>query len=150
MRVTAIHTYPVKGCYRVDAEIAEVLPWGLAGDRRWMIVDHGTGEAMTQRDLPGLTQVQPVVVPGGLVLRTAAQPDLAVAEPAGPWAEVSVWSFTGPAALAGAAADDWLSTVLDHKVRLVFLDDPTRRAVNPDYAQPGDVVSFADGYPVLL
>jgi uncharacterized protein YcbX len=30
------------------------------------------------------------------------------------------------------------------------LDDPTRRAVNPVYARPGDVVSFADGYPLLL
>ena len=30
------------------------------------------------------------------------------------------------------------------------MPDATRRAVNPDYSQPGDVVSFADGYPFLL
>jgi uncharacterized protein YcbX len=35
-------------------------------------------------------------------------------------------------------------------VRLVYLDDPTRRATNPDYSQDGDMVSFADGYPLLL
>jgi uncharacterized protein YcbX len=31
------------------------------------------------------------------------------------------------------------------------MDDPaTRRPVNPDYALPGETVSFADGYPLLL
>ena len=29
-------------------------------------------------------------------------------------------------------------------------DDPTRRAVDPRYGRDGDVVSFADGYPLLL
>jgi uncharacterized protein YcbX len=40
--------------------------------------------------------------------------------------------------------------MLQQPVRLVYLDDPTRRSPNPEFAQPGDVVSFADGYPVLL
>jgi uncharacterized protein YcbX len=151
MRVAGIHTYPVKGCYRVDAEVAEVQPWGLAGDRRWLIVDRETGKAVSQRDLPGLTQLRPALVPGGLVLRRAGQPDLTVPEPASPeLVEINLWRFTGPAAVAGPAADDWLTAVLDRKVRLVWLDDPTRRPVNPEYAESGDTVSFADGYPVLL
>jgi hypothetical protein len=40
--------------------------------------------------------------------------------------------------------------VLEQRVRLVFLDDPRRRAVNPRFARDGDVVSFADAYPMLL
>jgi uncharacterized protein YcbX len=32
----------------------------------------------------------------------------------------------------------------------VYLDDPTRRAVDPEFGRDGDVVSFADGYPLLL
>jgi len=63
---------------------------------------------------------------------------------------VSVWRFTGPAAAAGTAADDWLTAALGAKVRLVWLDDPTRRPVEPGYGQPTDRVSFADGYPLLL
>jgi uncharacterized protein YcbX len=63
---------------------------------------------------------------------------------------VTVWKFTGPASLVGADVDDWLTEALDRKVRLVWLDDPTRRAVNPVYGRPEDRVSFADGYPVLL
>jgi uncharacterized protein YcbX len=68
----------------------------------------------------------------------------------GELAQVTVWRFTGAAALAGPAADDWLTAALDRKVRLVWLDDPTRRAVNPDYGRADDRVSFADGYPLLL
>src|ERR1700729_2629564 len=30
------------------------------------------------------------------------------------------------------------------------MDDPTRRAVDPRFSREGDVVSFADGYPLLL
>jgi uncharacterized protein YcbX len=32
----------------------------------------------------------------------------------------------------------------------VHLDDPTRRQVDPEFSAPGDRVSFADGYPLLL
>jgi len=151
VRLTSIHTYPVKGCHRVDHERATVEPWGLAGDRRWLIVDPATGRRLTQREVPTLTHIKPAPAEGGLVLRTPDLPDLVVAEPAGAEPmEVTVGRFTGPAARAGATADDWLSEALDRKVMLVWLDDPTRRAVNPEYGRPGDVVSFADGYPVLL
>jgi uncharacterized protein YcbX len=31
--------YPVKGAHRVDQDSAQVEPWGLAGDRRFMPID---------------------------------------------------------------------------------------------------------------
>src|SRR5262245_30591122 len=151
MRVTSIHTYPVKGCHRVDQERATVEPWGLAGDRRWLVVDADTRGFLTQRQLPRLTQIQPVPVERGLTLRTPGQADLMLDEPDGrELIEVSVWRFTGPAAVVSTAADDWLTWALGRKVRLVFLDDPTRRPVNPTFGRATDRVSFADGYPVLV
>jgi MOSC domain-containing protein len=153
MRVVSLHTYPVKGCYRIDQLRAEVQPWGLAGDRRWLIVDAGTGKAITQRDSVALTAIRPMPTTGGLLLAMPGRDELAVAEPeAGSvdLVEVTVWSFPGLAAPAGAEADDWLTAALERKVRLVWLDDPTRRPVDPEYARPDDRVSFADGYPLLL
>jgi len=64
--------------------------------------------------------------------------------------EVNIWRSVVLAAAAGAAADSWFSAFLGEPVRLVYLDDPTRRAVDPEFGAPGDVVSFADGYPLLL
>jgi uncharacterized protein YcbX len=63
---------------------------------------------------------------------------------------VAVWKSRFYAAAAGKQADGWLSRFLGRAVRLVYLDDPTRRDVDQDYGAPGDRVSFADGYPLLL
>ncbi len=51
---------------------------------------------------------------------------------------------------AGAEADAWVSAVLELDARLVYLDDTYGRPSKPEYSEPGDVVSFADAFPVLL
>jgi len=139
VRLVSIWTYPIKGCHRVDAASAAVEPWGLAGDRRWMIVDPD-GRSVTQREEPGLTRILPAVEDGRLVVRTAGLPDLALAAPGG-GDPVPVRLFRLPlaAAAAGAEADAWLSKALGREVRLVHLDDPLQRSV-----------SFADRHPLLL
>jgi uncharacterized protein YcbX len=149
MRVASIHTYPVKGCHRVDHDGAAVEPWGLAGDRRWMPVDEH-GQVVSQREEPLLTQVRPSTVDGGIILSAPGMPELKVPAVAGALADVTIWRYPLPASLAGDEADEWLSAVIGRPVRLVYLDDPTRRLVEPEYARPGDRVSFADGYPLLL
>ena len=147
MRVSGLFVYPVKGCYRTSLETAAVEPWGLAGDRRWLIVSPETGEALTQRDLPSLTRIRPVATPAGLRLA----PTVAVPYPVGgELVAVTVWSSTVLTRRAGPAADAYLSGELGRPVRLVWLDDPTRRAVDPTHGRPEDRVSFADAYPVLL
>jgi uncharacterized protein YcbX len=151
MRVASLHIYPVKGCHRVDTESADVEPWGLAGDRRWLIVDARSGVAIMQRDHPGLTAIRPIPVDGGLVLRTPGRDDLDVPAPAGgECAEVEVWRERVKAAWAGPVAARWLSAALGRAVSLVYLDDPTQRPVNPEYAGEADRVTFADAFPVLL
>src|SRR5690606_39029371 len=142
---------PVKGAHRVEVDEAAVQPWGLAADRRWLIVDARTGAAITLRDTARLTQIVPAVQADGLVLRMAGRPELTVPAPAGvPLIDVQVWTSTIPATPAGSPADEWLSSALDRDVRLIWLDDPTRGAVNPQYSMPSDRVSFADGFPVSL
>jgi uncharacterized protein len=146
VHVSSIHLYPVKGCYRTTVERAAVEPWGLAGDRRWLIVRADTGDALTQRDLPQMTQIRPLSSEGGLLLA----PDRPVPFPAaGELVSVRVWSSVVPARRA-PSADGYLSSVLGLPVWLVWLDDPTRRPCDPSYSLPGDRVSFADGYPLLL
>jgi len=152
MRLASIHSYPIKGCHRLDHDDASVEPWGLTGDRRWMILDED-GVGVTQRETTRLTALRARVRPGGLELRATGLPTVELAEPVdGEPVEVRVFRSKTPvpARLAGATADEWLSELLDRKVRLVWLGDPTVRQVDPKYGAPDDRVSLADEYPVLL
>lgn len=150
LRLTGLRRYPVKSCRGEDLDLARVEPWGLDGDRRWMVVDPG-GEVVTAREANALVLITPEITDRGLRFRSPGVADLVVDRPAsGPRLEVTIWDDTVPARLADDRASSWLSEVIGRPLRLVHLDDPRRRPVDPDVAAPGDVVSFADGFPVLL
>jgi uncharacterized protein YcbX len=75
---------------------------------------------------------------------------VATPDPGAPSRDVAIWRDTVPAVDAGDDAACWLTAVLNRPARLVHQADPTTRAVRPAYARPGDCVSFADGFPLLL
>jgi hypothetical protein len=150
-QLTSIWRYPVKSCRGEELAAARVEPWGLAGDRRWMIVDAAGGQ-VTAREHPRLVLVTPSLTDAGhITLSSPDRPDLTVPVPLSQdLVPVSVWDSDLLAAPAGDDAAAWLTGLIGEPVRLVYLDDPTRRPTNPKYSLDGDRVSFADGYPLLL
>ncbi|WP_307828046.1 MOSC N-terminal beta barrel domain-containing protein [Nocardioides sp. SYSU D00038] len=149
-RLTSIHRFPVKSCRGESLESAVVEPWGLAGDRRWMLVDDD-GVVVTARTLNRLVLVHPELTATGLRLTAPGVPALDVPMP-GPAEQVPVrvWRSELTAAATGPEVGAWFGEAVGAAVRLVHLDDPTRRPTNPDFSGPHDRVSFADGYPLLL
>jgi uncharacterized protein YcbX len=163
LTVQSLHIYPVKALRAIDLRAAAVEPWGLAGDRRWLLVEAADGRFITQRSDPALARITAAYPAGGqcparehrdLAVSADGYPPLLVRPPAaGRGAEmlwVTVWRSKVSAAAAGPEADTWFSGYLGRPVRLVYLDDPTRRPVDPEFGRPDDRVSFADGYPLLL
>lgn len=150
--LSALHIHPVKSLRAVGVAEAVVEPWGLAGDRRWMLVDARTDTAVTQREQPRLARVAAQLRPGGLRLSAPGRPALDVAVPArGALRTVRLFAGKVDVVPAGDAADAWLSGWLEAPVRLVHLDEPAvRRPIDPAYARPGETVSLADGFPLLL
>jgi hypothetical protein len=154
-RVASIHVYPMKACRAVNVDQAQVEPWGLAGDRRWLLVDPA-GRFISQREEQTLALVTVGYADscGTIAVSAAGHPARFVTPPSqaggAEMMDVTIWGEPVLAAAAGAQADAWFSGYLGHPVRLVYLDDPTRRPVDPEYGAAGDVVSFADGYPLLL
>ncbi|GAA2826489.1 MOSC domain-containing protein [Kitasatospora paracochleata] len=153
-QLTGLHLYPVKSTYRLSPDTARVEPWGLAGDRRWMLVDE-RGRAVTQRDVAELGQYRAVPEADGSLTVTApdgariAVPAPAVAEGATD-TEVEVFGTFFPAAEAAKEVQIWFAERLG-EVRLVHLDRPgSSRPIDAAYARPGETVSMADGYPLLL
>ncbi|MGW1749516.1 MOSC domain-containing protein [Streptomyces sp. NPDC002092] len=149
----SIHVHPVKAFRGLAPREAVVEPWGLAGDRRWVLIDDG-GKVVTQRQQPRLALAAAELLPGGGVRLSAPGMDpLTVPVPRAVGTvpvEIFGDKVEGVPA-AEAAAHAWCSAYLGIGARLVHMDDPaTRRPLDPEYAQPGETVSFADGYPLLL
>jgi uncharacterized protein YcbX len=150
LSLTSIHRFPVKSCRGESVDSAVVEPWGLAGDRRWMLVDE-SGSAITAREANRLVLVHPELTADGLLVAAPDLPTLAVPTP-DPRRQtpVDLWKSELTAAPAGSEADAWFSKALGRSARLVYLDDPTRRPTSPEFSEPDDRVSFADGYPLLV
>jgi uncharacterized protein len=150
MRVAELHIYPVKGAAGIAVPRLGLEAAGPADDRRWMIVDAGGG-FVTQREHPHLVLVRVTLEPDALVLQSPAAGTARVPRQAdGAVRRVRVWGDEVDAVDTGDAAADVLSRHLGLPVRLVHLPDWSVRPVDPDYGQPGDRVSFADGFPLLL
>ena len=151
MQLAAIHCYPVKSLGGQSLNRATITAQGVAGDRRWMVVNP-QGRFVTRRELPAMALLQAVPhADGGLTLRHPAAPAVDVAVPT--TAEhrvVTVWGDSLAATPAGAVADAWLSARLGQPVHLVHMGDDVIRPVDPRYGQPGDAVGFADGFPLLV
>lgn len=150
MRLESISVFPLKSGAPIARERAAVEPHGLAGDRRWMVVD-AAGRFITGRQVPALVLVHATPRDGGLRLEAPGHAPLEVATPRAdaPRQSVTVWDDTVDAARA-SGADAWLTAVLGREARLVHFDADARRAVSPKYGAPGDVVAFADAFPLLL
>ena len=150
--LTGIAVYPLKSGAGLDLDASEVERCGLCGDRRWMAID-GDGVCVTARERPQLVRIRARAEGVGQRLRlemqdreplTVQYPDSG-AQPARAW----IWGQACSALDAGDAAAQWMSDALNKPVRLVAMDDRTKRRPDPDWTHPDDEVSFADCYPVL-
>ncbi len=150
LMLTGINRYPIKSCRGHGLTHVVVEPWGLAGDRRWMLVDD-EGRVVTARECPQLVLVAPEFDADGLLVQAPDLDPLLVGTPDGSVVtDVRVFSSELVAALASDQAHAWFSKVVGKPIRLVYLKDPAQRRPNPTYSREQDRVSFADGYPMLL
>lgn len=150
MTLTAIGLYPLKGARGGAVQDAAVTPRGLAGDRLWMIVD-AQGKFVSQRSHPELALLETAGRQDSLELSLPGRPTLACPVPDGARRlDVGIWADTVDAADAGDEAAAWVSDVIGMPCRLVYQDDPMSRPIPSPKGREGDVVSFADGSPVLL
>lgn len=152
LRVTRIRRYPVKSLAGVDVARASVEPWGLAGDRRWGIVDP-SGGPVTAREanaMLGLTAETAHDGRNGVRLDDGTSTLLVDAPTRAVPVEVG-HERQGVARPAGPEADAWLTARLGRDVRLVWQPDPSIRSVAPeDGGLPDDRMSLADAGPLLL
>lgn len=153
MQLSALYRYPLKSAGYESLSSSRVEALGLAGDRRWMLVEEGSGRFLTQRLLPQMGRIEARYNDaGGLILSApgCASIEVALPEPDAELRGVTVWSDSLRVPDAGDAAAAWLSAFIGRACRLVQVPENRARQVDTGYAEPGDKVAFADGFPLLL
>lgn len=151
IRLREIWIYPVKSLSGVRVAEARVEDRGLAGDRRFMVVDP-SGRFVTQRERPELARLVPrfdgadlvIEAPGAKlrVPREGGADDAAL--------EASIWGDAVSARDAGPAAAAFLTDFLGAPHRLARMPPSTRRPADREDAREGDLVAFQDGFPFLV
>ena len=156
VHLDGIALHPVKSTAVRPVPSAVVEPWGLRGDRRWMVVTPD-GECLTAREDRSLlalvadTSDTDPSLATALRLQADGLGPLEVGDPTGDEEPVTVHGRGGGLS-AVAAPDDaqrWLRAALRRDdVRLVRVARP--RPLSPAHGRPGEATAFADGYPVTL
>ncbi len=153
--LTQILTYPIKSCAAVQHESIVVKDHGLEHDRQWLIVD-GDGQFQTQRQIPHLVWIEPLVHGHTLSLRA---PDMEIIElpfatATSPKRAVTVWGEALCGHDMGDEAAAWLDDYLQvpgRSFRLVQFDPEHKRLSDTFWCgeQPA-AVQFADGFAINI
>lgn len=149
--LTAINIFPVKSLGGVPASEADVEPWGLRHDRRWLVLNQdGTVlTARAERRMLGVTATP--MDDGAIELAARDGSSVRVGTPTTGELVSTPHPRLPSFHAAGAPADDWLSDQLGRPARLCWLDDPGRRTISEDHGgRPGEPLNLSDAGPLLL
>ena len=151
MHLAAIHMYPIKSARGISLKRAHLDDFGLARDRRWMVVD-SAGRFVSQREAHQLALVEVALDGEDLIIGRAGKSDVRVSPPPAdaPQEPVTIWEDHCLAQDGGSRAADWFSACLERPARLMYMPTSTFRPANPEYVPEPRRVSFADAYPLLL
>ena len=153
MRVAALHIYPLKSAAGLTLERWPLVPSGLLGDRRFMLVDPN-GDFVSLRGTPRMVTIQAELDAYGRVRFSAPDAGELVVHSTGDGAgadvDVQLWGEYHGAEHVSSEADGWFSGILGKPVRLVRFAERRFRQVDQRYARAGDGVHFADGFPLLV
>ena len=152
MKISDIIHYPVKSLAGNHLEKSEVHERGLKDDRRLMLIDENNN-FVSQRAFPYLSQIEVGITEDDLVLRDRRSNEFLHQELKFELAktDVTVWrSKVTSHSFLSKEADNWITERFGKNLRFVYMDESDHRHMNPDFASEDELVSFADGYPILI
>jgi len=148
LRVKQLFQYPLKSASGFATNAFDLTERGPGLDRHWMVVDLN-GNFLSQRQLPRMCLIETRLEGDQLFLNAPEMESIAVGQTEH-MVDASVWKDVVAANDCGDDAANWLREFLGKPCRLVKMPSSIRRLVDTDYADGGEIVGFADGFPLLL
>jgi uncharacterized protein YcbX len=171
LRISHLYIYPIKSLGGIALDTARVTDRGLEHDRRWLLIGPDNVQ-LTQREFPAMALMKPQLTPKGLTVTfkpstprqthpptipqrnptqlTTLQLHISFQPATNVYTDVQCWDDTVRAQFVDPRADTWFSDILQTNCRLVYMPEETKRQTDLKYTSPGNITSFADGYPFLL
>ncbi len=153
MKLQDIYIYPIKSLGGIRLEQAQVDIKGFQWDRRWMLVDEN-GQFLTQRTIHKMALLQVELREKELLVFHKQNSEISLSisfeHETEDFIPVTVWSDTVEGQIVSPSANQWFSAFLGQPCQLVYMPDSIQRKVDPQYAENGENVSFADAMPYLL
>lgn len=151
MKITEINIYPIKSLGGISVEKSIVENRGLQNDRRFMLVDENN-DLLTQREFSKMALINVDLKTDGLEVSIDGFETLPISKDFSNKQEITVrvWKSYCKAVVANNSINDWFSDVLQTDCRLVQMPETTHRQINNLFNKGNEIVSFADGYPLLI
>jgi len=151
IRLSEIIIYPIKSLAGISLLNSQVNPEGLKQDRLMMLVDDNS-LFITQRKFPQLALLNIELISSGIVVSMSDSSSIEINEESfsEEKTDVRIWKDNCIAFVANTEINLWFSRFLNISVRLIKYDHSYPRAIDQDFSKPDDIVSFADGFPLLV
>ncbi len=153
LSISQLYIYPIKSLGGIAVATANLTSRGLQHDRRLMLADENN-RFLTQREHPAMALLQPVLAANGLYIhqkKNQLEPLFIPAQPtSGQSVIATVWDDNCEAHPYDIAVNNWFSQALGLSCRLLYMPETRKREADKKNAHNNEIVSFADGYPMLL
>ncbi len=153
MKITRLFIYPIKSISGISLQKSQVTDRGLAYDRRWVLVDEANYH-VTQRKHPDLVHLKQAVLQNGIQVRNEKTGEdilIPFIPNSNRKEKIKVWDDSFDAIEVSNELSQWFSVFLKKGVRLMFQPDESKRSIDERFrVHEKDVVSMADGYPILI
>ena len=149
--ISRLYVYPVKSCAGVEVQQSLLTETGLEFDRAWIIVD-GSGDFLTQRELPRMALIKPQLKHFEMVLRAPGMLALHIAlDQVEAAVRVRLWNDEVAAYDMGSIAAQWFTDFLGTTARLVRFDPEHKRISSLQWTGGIEALNqFNDGYSLLV
>jgi len=152
MKIKSIYSYPVKSLSGNKLESAMVENRGLVNDRRFMFINNDKQfiTARTHHSLGGISvqHNKNELIFSNRFNRTQIKQTVGLSPEK---ITATIWRSKSTCHLIeNNVIDRWISEFVGESIRLVYMADDDIRNVNRKYGKTGEIVSFADGYPILI
>ena len=150
--ISQLSIYPIKSIAGNHLDSCEVERIGLQYDRRWALVDENN-VAITSRKFPQLLDIRAQI--GETNLSIFYQEKLIAStpleSPAAADFSFDIWKQMVNGTSTSPEIDQWFSSFLKIPCRLIFSNQNSHRSMlAKNGGKEGDVLSYADGAPLLV